>query len=113
MLGSCVVAALDLIIDCRGQVVPGILNVNISQNIFLKHSTITNSHLWNALIEHMKIYCKCMEILKFGLHDLYCRGVGTGPAGPATIRPMSPEPTKNIIPLFVIKQIIVMIIESS
>ena len=35
------------------------------------------------------------------------RGVGTGPAGPATTGPMFPEPTiKNIIPLFVIKQII-------
>ena len=34
------------------------------------------------------------------------RGVGTGPAGPATAGPMFPEPTiKNIIPLFVIKQI--------
>ena len=36
----------------------------------------------------------------------YSRGVGTGPAGPATAGPMFPEPTiKNIIPLFVIKQI--------
>ena len=35
-----------------------------------------------------------------------CRGVGTSPAGPATAGPMFPEPTiKNIIPLFVIKQI--------
>ena len=35
-----------------------------------------------------------------------CRGVGTGPAGPATAGPMFPEPTiKNIIPLFAIKQI--------
>ena len=34
------------------------------------------------------------------------RGVGTGPAGLATAGPMFPEPTiKNIIPLFVIKQI--------
>ena len=34
------------------------------------------------------------------------RGVGTGPAGPATAGPMFSEPTiKNIIPLFVIKQI--------
>ena len=34
------------------------------------------------------------------------RGVGTGPAGPAIAGPMFPEPTiKNIIPLFVIKQI--------
>ena len=34
------------------------------------------------------------------------RGVGTGPAGPATAGPKFPEPTiKNIIPLFVIKQI--------
>ena len=34
------------------------------------------------------------------------RGVGTGPAGPATAGPMFPEPTiKSIIPLFVIKQI--------
>ena len=34
------------------------------------------------------------------------RGVGTGPAGPANAGPMFPEPTiKNIIPLFVIKQI--------
>ena len=36
----------------------------------------------------------------------YPRGVGTGPAGPATAGPMFSEPTiKNIIPLFVIKQI--------
>ena len=35
------------------------------------------------------------------------KGVGTGPAGPATAGPMFPEPTiKNIIPLFVIEQII-------
>ena len=34
------------------------------------------------------------------------RGVGTSPAGPATAGPKFPEPTiKNIIPLFVIKQI--------
>ena len=34
------------------------------------------------------------------------RGVGTGLAGPATAGPKFPEPTiKNIIPLFVIKQI--------
>ena len=34
------------------------------------------------------------------------RGVGTGPAGPATAGPMFLEPTiKNIIPSFVIKQI--------
>ena len=34
----------------------------------------------------------------------YLRGVGTGPAGPATARPMFPESTiKNIIPLFVIQ----------
>ena len=41
------------------------------------------------------------------LFTTYCyRGVGTGPAGPATAGPMFPEPTiKNIIPLFVIKQI--------
>ena len=38
--------------------------------------------------------------------DRHHRGVGTGPAGPATAGPMFPEPTiKNIIPLFVIKQI--------
>ena len=36
----------------------------------------------------------------------FCRGVGTGPAGPATAGPMFPEPTiKNVIPLFVFKQI--------
>ena len=34
------------------------------------------------------------------------RGAGTGPAGPAAAGPKFPEPTiKNIIPLFVIKQI--------
>ena len=34
------------------------------------------------------------------------RGVGTGPAGPATAKPKFPEPTiKHIILLFVIKQI--------
>ena len=34
------------------------------------------------------------------------RGVGTGPAGPATAGPKFPEPTiKNIILFFVIKQI--------
>ena len=39
-------------------------------------------------------------------HHRAFRGVGTGPAGPATAGPMFPEPTiKNIIPLFVIKQI--------
>ena len=39
-------------------------------------------------------------------YTLIIRGVGTGPAGPATAGPMFPEPTiKNIIPLFVIKQI--------
>ena len=38
--------------------------------------------------------------------DSQFRGVGTGPAGPATAGPKFPEPTiKNIIPLFVIKQI--------
>ena len=40
------------------------------------------------------------------------RGVGTGPAGPATAGPMFPEPTiKNIIPLFVIKQIKIFILQ--
>ena len=33
------------------------------------------------------------------------RGVGTGPAGPATARPMFPEPTIKNILLFVFKQI--------
>ena len=37
---------------------------------------------------------------------MHHRGVGTGPAGPATAGPMFPEPTiTNILPLFVIKQI--------
>ena len=41
-----------------------------------------------------------------GYTDVFSRGVGTGPAGPATAGPMFPESTiKNIIPLFVIKQI--------
>ena len=36
----------------------------------------------------------------------YYGGLGTGLAGPTTARPKFPEPTiKNIIPLFVIKQI--------
>ena len=39
-------------------------------------------------------------------------GVGTGPAGPATAGPKFPEPTiKNIIPLFVIKQIRIFILQ--
>ena len=38
-----------------------------------------------------------ISVIKF-----VCRGVGTGPAGPATAGPMFPEPTiKNIIPLFI------------
>ena len=40
------------------------------------------------------------------VHTYLSRGVGTGPAGTATARPKFPEPTiKNIIALFVIKQI--------
>ena len=40
------------------------------------------------------------------LYSYEIRGIGTGPAGPATARLQFPEPTiKNIIPLFVIKQI--------
>ena len=40
------------------------------------------------------------------MHTYIHRGVGTGPAGPATAGSKFPEPTiKNIIPLFVIKQI--------
>ena len=55
------------------------------------------------------------KLLKKNLAALFCidssfcmliRGVGTGPAGPATAEPKFPEPTiKNIIPLFAIKQI--------
>ena len=38
---------------------------------------------------------------KFSQTGSHYRGVGTGPAGPATARPKFPEPTiKNIIPLF-------------
>ena len=55
--------------------------------------------------------------MAYSVHTLYIinyvaiyvyvyRGVGTGPAGPATAEPKFPEPTiKNIIPLFIIKQI--------
>ena len=49
----------------------------------------------------------CYTILYIATQDSIklvplCRGVGTGPAGPATAGPMFPEPTiKSIIPLFV------------
>ena len=47
-----------------------------------------------------------MEINQPKQNYLTYRGVGTGPAGPATAGPKFPESTiKNIIPLFVIKQI--------
>ena len=43
---------------------------------------------------------------------IYGRGVGTGPAGPATAGPKLPEPTiKNIIQLFVIKQIRIFVLQ--
>ena len=49
----------------------------------------------------------CTYIITGTHHVNNTRGVGTGPAGPATIGPKFPEPIINnsIIPLFVIKQI--------
>ena len=53
-----------------------------------------------------KVMKKAVSKDKLTFRKCCNRGVGTGPAGPATAGPMFPEPTiKNIIPLFVIKQI--------